>query len=50
MVQKKVIVSMRDNEPREVYHNWIYLHVEVPEHIIAVPVANQIDDTAVYSL
>ena len=40
---------MRENEPQEVLHEWLCLNVEVPELLIAVPVANQLGDVSVYS-
>ena len=37
LVQHKGIVAMHEYELREVPHEWLCLHVEVPEHIIAAP-------------
>ena len=47
LVQQKVIVFMHDMQ--EVTCEWLCLHVEAPETIVAVPVANHIDDVAVNS-
>ena len=47
LVRQKGIVAMLEHEPREVPHEWICLHVEVPENIVAEPEANQLEGTAV---
>ena len=39
---------MREHEPWEISHEWLWLHMEVPEHLITEPLSNQIDDVAVY--
>ena len=28
---------MREHEPQEFCHEWLYLHVEVPEHLVTAP-------------
>ena len=40
---------MRENEPREIPHEWLCLHREVPKNLVAAPVANKLDYVAVYS-
>ena len=48
-MRQKIIVAMCDSEPREVPHEWFCLNVEVPEHLVDVPEANQLDEYAVDS-
>ena len=48
-MRQKLIVAIRENEPREVPHEWFCLHMEVPENLVAAPAANQLDDVAVDS-
>ena len=38
---------MHEHEPREIPHGWLCLHMEVPEHLVAAPASNQLDDVAV---
>ena len=40
---------MRENEPQENPHEWFYLHMKVPEHLVAALAANYLDDDAVFS-
>ena len=40
---------MKEHEPQEIPREWICLHIELPEHLVAVPVANNIGDVSVYS-
>ena len=47
LVRHKGIFAMRDHEPVEVPRDWLCLNVEVPEHLVAVPAANQLDGVAV---
>ena len=47
LVCHKVIVAMHEHEPKEIPHELFFLHVEVPEHICTVPVANHLDDVVV---
>ena len=37
---------MREHEPGEVPHEWICLHVELLEHLVAAPAANWLDGVA----
>ena len=45
----ELIVVMREYEPREVPFECLYLQVELPEHVVATPEANQVDDITFYS-
>ena len=47
LVLQKGIAAMHDHELRKISHEWICLHMEVPENIFAAPAANQIDDVSV---
>ena len=47
MVGKRVIVSIHEHDPEEVSREWFLLNMEVTEHLIAVPVDNQIDDVTI---
>ena len=49
LVRQKGIVAMHEHDLGELPHEWFYLHMEVPEHLVAAPEANQIDDFAVNS-
>ena len=49
LVRQKIIFSMHAHEPQEDPHEWICLHIEVPENLVAAPAANHFDDVAVYS-
>ena len=40
---------MHEHKPQESSHVWLSLHMDVPEHLLNYPVANQIDDVSVYS-
>ena len=40
LVRQKVIVAMHEHETREVPHEWLLLHVEVPDHIRTASAAN----------
>ena len=44
MVRQKVIVFMLEHNLREISHEWLCLHMEVPEHLVAIPAANHLDD------
>ena len=48
-MRQKVIVSTRKHEPKIIPHDCFYLHVEVPEHLIVMPAANQLHDVAIKS-
>ena len=48
MVRHKGIVVMREHDPQGISYEWLCLQMEVREHLVAVPAANQIDDVAVY--
>ena len=41
---------MHEHETQEIPNEWLYLHMEVPEHLVVSPVANHIDDVDGYSL
>ena len=48
-MRQKVIFAMREHDPREVPHEWFWMHVELSECIVDAPAANQLDDVAVES-
>ena len=49
LVQQKGIVYMHDHDTQKINHEWLCLRMEVPKHLVAVPVANQLDDVTVSS-
>ena len=49
LMQYKVIIAMRDHEPQEIPHEWLYQYMEVHEHLVAALAVNQLDDDAFYS-
>ena len=48
-MRQKGIVAMNEHELQEIPREWICLDIELPEHLVDVPVANHIDDVSVYS-
>ena len=38
---------MADNEFGEISHDWIILHMEIPQHFSAPPASNEADDVIV---
>ena len=49
LVHQKGIAAMHEHETQEIPHEWLCLHMEVPENIVAAPAANNLDDVTVYS-
>ena len=49
LVWQKLIVVMPEHDPQEISHEWLCLHMEVPEHLVTAPAANNLDDFSVYS-
>ena len=47
MVRQKGIFAIHEHDLREIHHECICLHMEVPEHLATAPSANHIDDVAV---
>ena len=38
---------MADHECGEISHDWLSLHVEIPQHFVAPPASNEADDVIV---
>ena len=38
---------MADHELEEIPHDWLSLHMEIPQHFVAPPVSNEADDVIV---
>ena len=41
---------MADHEFGEISHDWLSLHVEIPQHLVAPPAFNENDDVIVYAV